>query len=329
MRKYLLFLILIPIITGCGIKPKARGDLNTVIIFADSAVYARCEPALQNALGKIVDTPQPEPVFNLKPVSFDKFSDSTVAATIIMLCSLEDEGPVSQYVQGMFDSTALKGIKDGVFWFFAKENPWYRNQQLIIAAANDAGELAFRLVTGGEEIFGVMNKALMQRSESEMYEAGEKIDLEKEIRSKYGFSVRIQHDYFLVTENADERYIRLRRANPERWMTISWMQADSLSEQMVVDERIRLGKLFGDPSRIEPDYNKLTACDDIVPGGILLRGLYVFEIPTGGGGPFFTYAIRDSAQRKVYFIDGMVFAPGKEKMPFLTQLEVMARTFGN
>jgi hypothetical protein len=46
-----------------------------------------------------------------------------------------------------------------------------------------------------------------------------------------------------------------------------------------------------------------------------------------GGGPFFTIAFKDESRRRVYFLDGSVFAPGREKFPFLQQLEVMARTF--
>ena len=311
---------------GCDLKPGARGNLNEVIVFADPDIYQKCEKSLSAALKIVVDTPQPETIFTLKPVSQDKFADSTIATNIVMLGTLEGEGKFSKYVRDMMDDDTRLGIENGVYWFFAKNDAWYAKQLLLVAVANDAEELASRLQFGGGEIFQVLNRSVLERMSDMLYDQMENTKLSEELRQKYGFSLRVQHDYIIVREEPEQRFIRLRRYNPSRWLTISWTETDSLTADMTAQERTRFSALFADPSIIEPDYNKISTDDRIMPGGCLLRGLWGTEAYVGGG-PFFTFAVYDEESSKAFFIDGAVFNPGDDKLPYLRQLEVMALTF--
>jgi hypothetical protein len=47
----------------------------------------------------------------------------------------------------------------------------------------------------------------------------------------------------------------------------------------------------------------------------------------GMGGPFLNYTFYDESSRRLYMIDGMVFAPGYDKREFLRQMEVISHTF--
>ena len=325
MKNFLLPLILL-LAAGCGLKPGSRGNLNEVIVFADPGVYAKCGNGLSRALEKIVHTPQPEKIFHLKPVSYEKFADSTIAANVILLGTLEGEGPFSQYVRDMLDEDARKGIADGVYWFFAKTNAWYNKQLLLVAVANDAEELASRLNFGADELFEVLNESVLQRMSDVIFSTMENKKLSKELMDKFGFRVRIQHDYHFTREEPEERFIRIRRYNPTRWLTVSWQDADTLTEDMVIRERARISALFADTSRIEPEYNVISEENHIPNGKYLLRGLWSTEAAVGGG-PFFSYGVFDEEMKRAYFLDGAVFNPGDEKLPYLRQLEVLARSF--
>jgi len=297
-----------------------------VIVFADPEVYRICESELALALEKVIDTPQPEKVFHLKPVSYAKFADSTIATNIILLGTLEGEGPFSQFAREMLDENARRGISEGVYWFFAKPNAWYNKQMLLVAIANDAEELASRLQFGADDIYEVLNESVLERTSKVMFSQMENRKLAKEIREKYGFTLRIQHDYFLTRDEPEQRFVRIRRYQPTRWLTVSWQDADTLTKQMLIDERVRISRLFADSSRIEPEYLKLESDNHIANGQFLLRGLWATE-SAAGGGPFFTCGVYDDRQKRAYFIDGAVFNPSDEKLPYLRQLEVMARTF--
>lgn len=47
----------------------------------------------------------------------------------------------------------------------------------------------------------------------------------------------------------------------------------------------------------------------------------------GMGGAFVNYAFYDEPTKRIYLIDGMVFAPGFKKREFLRHMEAIAHTF--
>ena len=313
---------------GCNVKPAARGELDEIYVFADKNIYSACGEYIQKSLGRTINTPQHEPLFNIIHKDFSEFSDYYKNPNILMLCALEDSGQVTEYVRKMLDASTFEGVKNSVYWIFSKENPWYSGQRLVIACANDAGELSSRLDFGSDELFMTFNEAYLNRLKKELYSRLENKELSKKLFENYGFRIRIQHDYYLTTENVEERMIRLRRTFPDRWLSISWSESavDSLTKDIVVEERKRMSKLFADPSLIYTEYNVFEGDFGDIPGSLFMRGLWGTEANIGGG-PFFTYAVRDDSSGIVYFIDGAVFAPEYRKMPFIKQLEVMAGTF--
>ncbi len=307
-------------------KPAADNNLNAIAVFTDDEVYSAAILPLKAALERIIDTPQSETVFTLEHFPWEELQVNTGSANIILLGSLDGGGAVSRFVDDMLDEGARKGVTEGDFWIFTKRDPWRRNQLLCVIIAETPAQVSQKIREGATELFNTMNESVLKRIEASLYSVNENTALEREIREKHGFQLRIQHDYTLVAEDADNRFIRLRRFFPDRWLTISWIKADSVTDSLMIAERKRLGKLFADPVRLYPDYNRFWRAENAYPFDLIMRGLWATEGPTGGG-PFFISAVMSPSENLVYFIDGAVFAPDREKIPLLQQLEVMARTF--
>jgi two-component system response regulator PhoP len=51
----------------------------------------------------------------------------------------------------MLDDATLKGVGESLYWIFRKSDPWFTNQTLVIACANDAAELSLRLESGADD----------------------------------------------------------------------------------------------------------------------------------------------------------------------------------
>lgn len=312
---------------SCEMKRRVKGDLAAAVVFADEEVYKSCQGKLSKALERVIYTPQEETVFRLKPVPFAQFTNYSIEPNIIILGTLDGQGEVSRYAQGMLTAETRKGIEDGLFWFFARKDAWYRGQLLIVVLTNDKAELAARLEFGADDLFRTLQESALARLTESIYAKNERKEVAEALKKDYGIDIRVQHDYTIVRELPEQCFVQIRRFNPSRWLTITWQDADSLTAEMVIRERMRLGGLFADSCKIEPDYNVVTADDRIVPGGLLLRGLWSTAKQNLGGGPFFTLAVLDTASGKAYFLDGAVFNPGEVKLPFLQQLEVMVLTF--
>jgi hypothetical protein len=59
---------------------------------------------------------------------------------------------------------------------------------------------------------------------------------------------------------------------------------------------------------------------------IRVQGLWRFNDFTGGG-PFVSYIFYDEKQKRIYFIDGSIFAPRYEKKKLIIQIDALLHTF--
>ncbi|MBC8204138.1 DUF4837 family protein [bacterium] len=311
---------------SCDYKPKSQGEYSEVFVFADDEVRLASAPLMANLLEIPIDTPQPEQLFYLHWTDFENLNRIVNQRNIILMGTIDGGGEVSEYIRGMLDSKALEGVEQDDYWLFAKKNTWSREQMLIILTAQDQKTLAGKLIENGGDIYRTLRNSVMQRLHDQLYYTAERKEIAEEITNEYGFKLRIPHDFSITIDSPEERILRLRRCMPDRWLTIFWIDTDSLTEELLLNERIRAGKRFLDPVYIYPELNRFYPNDEIVPGGMILRGMWATESSIGGG-PFFTYAAHDSLSERIYFIDGAVFAPDREKVPLLLQLEVMAQTF--
>jgi hypothetical protein len=152
----------------------------------------------------------------------------------------------------------------------------------------------------------------------------------------HDFTVNVQHDYFIAQDTLN--FVRLRRVLSDTWrdmfiyyienanpnlITEDWILAtrDSLTEKLV--------RGSWDSSYVEIDRRR-----PITSENINFLGRYGFETRAlwhmtkdAMGGPVLNYTFYDEKQRRIYMIDGMVFAPNFDKREFLRQVEVVAYTF--
>ncbi|MFQ5799653.1 MAG: DUF4837 family protein, partial [Bacteroidota bacterium] len=57
-----------------------------------------------------------------------------------------------------------------------------------------------------------------------------------------------------------------------------------------------------------------------------MRGLWRFSDQSGGG-PFVNYTFYDEPSRRIYAIDGSIFAPRYEKKELILQVDALTHTF--
>ncbi|MGH7595519.1 MAG: DUF4837 family protein [bacterium] len=122
----------------------------------------------------------------------------------------------------------------------------------------------------------------------------------------------------------------LRRAWPERWLFVSWQNLDDpsrITRDWIIAWRNRLGERFYENDRIVINTDLIAREVDFAGRWALeLQGLWENERKAAGG-PFKSWAFYDGQTRQAFLIDIAVFNPGKEKIRFLRQLEIIVRTF--
>lgn len=317
--------------SGCLKKPQASGGDTQLYVVADSLNWIELQPALQSAFQKVIETPQPEKVFELVWVPPRKFNEFATRKYMALLGLLESEGEISGKVAGMLSAEVKKHVEDGSAFYFPKENAWAQNQLLVVLAGTTAEELAQKLQENKNKLYHLFLDRLLAETEKQMFSQLEQKELSQTLLEKYGWMVRVQHDYVLNVERPDENFVMLRRSLPgrERWLFVHWVDdADPnvISESWALEKRNKLTRKFYQGDFVDEQYLHSEEVDFLGRPALMLYGLWRNDTNFVGG-PFRTYVFYDEDSQRIYMIDLAVYYPAGKKEPFLRQLDIMAHTF--
>ncbi len=316
-------------INACQKQQLAVGDETEVFVVADSLLFKAIAPELKSALERTLLTPQPEKVFTIKYSEPGSLGNAAIRHYIIMAGTLDGKDQTSQQVRGMLNETLLKQVQAEKSFVFRKQNPWAKNQLLLVLVAKDQQTLKQQISENEDYLFEIMQKDSFDKTAAEMFAQLEQKKLEDKLLQKYGWTLRIQHDYIVYREDEKNNFVMLRRTSPERWLFVYWVdnaRPDMITREWVFTTRNKIGHKY---------YENDTVVDSLWQvHETRLDGRWVLEVQglwenkeKVGGGPFKSFAFYDEPSKRAYLIDIAVFAPGMRKEPFLRQLEVMARSF--
>lgn len=320
-------------IAGCFGKPESAGPMTALYVVADADIRDALEGPLRDTFERVIITPQVEKVFKLIWVAPDKFNEVATKRNLALVGTLDADGEISQKVAAMLAPQVRSRVEEGSAFVFPKEDPWARNQILLVLAGTSVEELAKKLTQNKDYLYALLEKRLLDETAVQMYEQFEQKELSEEILSKYGWTLRVQHDYFPNIEREDSQFYMLRRSLPgrERWLFVHWIEdADPavLDSAWVLNTRDKIGMKFYKSDKInrDPRYLKIAEVTFANRRAIMMEGLWENDLEAAGG-PFRNYTFYDEASGRIYMIDIAVFFPGGRKEPFLRQLDVMAHTF--
>jgi hypothetical protein len=208
-------------------------------------------------------------------------------------------------------------------------NQWAKDQLMVILVANDIVTLQDKIENNSDFIYGIFDSDFQSRLIEDMFERGEQKDLENRFMTTYGWEIRLQRDYHLVQEFPNEGFLWFRRMYPERWIYVRWItggDTTQLTPEWVVGERNRIGAKYYGGDRVEEAYFFSYRSNFLGRDAQITSGLWGNDLKVAGG-PFKNYTFYDPLSHRLYMIDVAVWAPGRDKVPFLRRLDVTAHTF--
>jgi hypothetical protein len=317
------------LIIGCLRKPTSVGGETDIYVIADSSDWRILEPTLKEVFEREIQTPQTEKVFELLWAPPQKLNEVATKKNLILTGALEPGGEVIPKI-GLSDEVKQR-VVEGTAFVFPKRDQWANEQLMVVLVSNTLEQLREKILENRKFLYELFEKKLRDDTVAAMFREHEQLELEKELLDKYGWTLRIQHDYVINVERPQDRFLMLRRSLPgrERWLFVHWIdKGDSsmLSEKWAMNTRDRLTMKFYQNDKINEQYTHSREVDFLNRKAILLEGLWENDEKVIGG-PFRSYSFYDARSRRIYMIDLAVFYPGGEKEPFLRQLDIMAQTF--
>jgi hypothetical protein len=323
-------------------RPIASGTEGTITVVTDSATWAGpVGDAIRAELGRDVETyPVPEPEFDFDQVDLtsNDFFERVIKKRKYLLFAgaLDGESTVSQFIRGGLDSATTVSLLEGGSGIFQHPDAWYRRQIVVYATAPSPEALVDQIHENGDNLRFVFNRATRERLTERMFKRMRQRDIEEDIAKKHDFAISVQHDYFVAQDTLN--FVRLRRVLSDTWreVFVTYIEDGNpslISPDWIVATRDSLTELYVrgtfDDSYVEVDQRRpltIENTDFLGRYAYEMRGLWRM---TGDamGGPLLNYTFYDEDQRRIYMIDGMVFAPTFDKREFLRQIEAIAYTF--
>jgi len=331
-------LLLIAALSGCGDR-KDSSLFSAVGSYGDIAVLAS-RPGLYEAAGPFFDRFNPEVTFVLKREdTYDiqhfeqkNWKDARNYRNLIYLVRSGDGGPVEKEAKRLLGDEAFDRLSKGLGGVVTLTDPYFRNQQAIIAVSSNRQVLLRTLNQQAEALADTLRDGIHRRLRRDHLREGVHTASIAHLWSRHGFWLEIPQSF---KENQTEpegfpgiEWIRTNGAT--RGLTLSWSEVD-------------------DAERTLRDHNALAAMRDamgqalhreeLIPesfewGEEMLGGLPALRL-TGAwkshevsvGGAFWCYFVSDPGHRRIMCIDLLVYGPDREKMDDFRRLRAIAETF--
>ncbi len=324
---------------GCSYKHEAVGNDDQIIVVADSSNYQELEGTLLMVLSKTIYTPQAENLFRLKRINIEKLPQFKQWKNILIISPLNTNTPTTKYMKSILDSNVLSLVKSGKEFAFVKKDLWALHQMVLIVAAPTVNDLKKDLLQDNENILYYFKKASDERLKARMFRPKyENKAIADSLLKKHDWTMYVQADFKVAIDSSKENFVWLRRAmntDMERWIFVKWWNNASpamLSKDSVEALRNRItAKFYVTPdssAHVEIADNYLVKKDVNFNGrfAIMTQGLWRMNDKSMGG-PFVNYLFYDKAQKRLYMLDGSIYAPKYYKKEIIQQVDVMLHTF--
>ena len=356
--------LLVLMISGCegDYRPRAVGPEGEVTVVMDSTSWqGEVGDAFRSNVAPYVNTlPVPERLFSLRQVdltsqaAYERIQDQK---NIVFVAPLSDTTTEANFMRDRLTEEVRTAVENGQALVVPRPNLWRKSQRVFYVTAADARQLVTALETQSEQIRESFKEITLDRMQREMFETERQYELEDSLMTTHGFAVNVQHDYQIAAQDLEgpERTIWLARVlvDTRRDFIVHYVEDASpglITPKWIVNTRDSLTRKYIRGStagfaRIDTRRELDTEERDFLgrygyqtdglwhlvadPDSVDLDGDYAEDeyVEMGGGGPFVNYTFYDQASGRVYMIDGSVFAPTFDKLQFLRQIKVIARTF--
>lgn len=333
--KFILFIVITAsFFMSCESRTTAFGGLNDIIVVADSTEKVAISDTLVKYFFPGRKMPVYESSFRSHFIFIDELPNFKLRKNLLIIGTLDGKNLMSKYLLKILPGSFVSDIRNSKANFTWQNDLYAYSQNVLIFASSNPKTLIEDIIFRGPAVADLLRKKYREQLKISMFDMAEQKDLEDYFLNVYGFSVRIQHDYFIAIEDQDGGFFWLRRLDQLKEisrdlyikyydnadsivLTQDWLSARrkeiafkyfKRNEEIVVNETIQKETYVGAYSAMKMEGTWRTI--DLMIGGPL--SLYSFYVPE---------------QNRLFVIEASVTAVGRRKTEYLNQLETMAESF--
>lgn len=264
-------------------------------------------------------TPQPEPEFLIRYEPLNRLDTVAVLHFVFIVGTVKDE-PIRQLLDHR-----LPEIEKDTFSLLAIPQPWAKNQKVLVFVTKDESLLVPGLTKYSARIRYTFQQWVLEQINRLTYQKGYNKRLKEKTLKKYNFAFDLPPGFKMVDQYEFDKFIYFVTHNPDRSIFCYYEAGmKPLTKDNLLSFRDSLTAQF-----YEADFvvKELSIADTVRFWEVLalkIKGVWQNEKLVAGG-PFVSYCF--NYQNRFYYLDGMVFNPGKHKLDNLNQIDVILQTF--
>jgi hypothetical protein len=336
----ILTALLLPGVMSCGIdnKTDAMGDNDFITIIADSSDYDLLSDVIENAFGQPFFTPQPETWFRWERYDLAEMMAHRRDRNILILAPLDAQNRMGDYMRAALDSSVQNLVRNGEEHVFVKQDLWYKGQTVVHLTGRSMQQLRDYMASNAQQLEYYFKQAWDEREIARLRNLPRENTIEEKLLDEHGFSFTIIESWFVAKDSSGINTVLLRRQSPrqtERWLMVHWLDTANtalLSNDFAYTTRNRLTEIlyrtYDDSTFVIIDSVHNLQFDEVNfqdRFAIRMKGLWRMS-DFSMGGPFVSYLFYNEEQKRIYFIEGSIFAPRYEKKKLIQDLDIMIKS---
>ncbi|MGL1887200.1 MAG: DUF4837 family protein [Reichenbachiella sp.] len=317
--------------------PKSAGAPNAIMVVMDTSKWNhKIGDALREVFSEYVEgLPREEPYFKIRNVNPYKFNSIIKrSSNVVMLYTLDDRSRQGWQMRKFFTDESLKKIAgDSSLFMLPQKNVYAKGQEVLHLFGQTEDQLIAKLRANKDRIRNHFIKIENDRISKSVLRVREKT-IEKKLATDYDFTIKVPYGYDISKALKDFVWIRQLDPQIEKNIFIHFKPFDS---EEVFDDVLAYRESITDVYMrdIEKPDIYMTLQDTMaVIREVNYNGLYAKQTrglwklsDISGGGPFVSYVFVDEKQKRVYYLEGYVYAPSKDKRALMQEMEVILSTF--
>jgi hypothetical protein len=346
--------------SGCSRPPRnAIGDPQEIEVIADDQTWEYYGEALATVFERRVNLPREELVFEVRRRELASWEFFRRYKNVVLCASLEDGTPAAARINDLLTPEARQTVRARTEGVAIENRDLFVPGQLftIITAPTREGLLAY-LSTSSGTLFQSYSDHYSEQLKELIYRERERYALEDSLFDRFQFLVRVPYEYRLDDSRAEEGFVRMIKYIPQRFFFAWWAPQDELVDRglewtsriedlgalidsdqeppadlinslgvSAMDLRDAIGREFYDGDEVGRARTTATIVKVGDRWALRLYGVWA-NMRTVVGGPLVSYCFLDPATRRLWWLDGAVFAPELQKKEiYLRQMDVMLSTF--
>jgi hypothetical protein len=243
---------------------------------------------------------------------------------------LDASNAVGGRIAHLLGEAGVDRVLAGEATILKKENVPLPGQLTLVITASTNDALREVLRARGGEIAEIIDASCRERLRRSLLQR-RRAALSEELRRRWGFFLEIPTVYTLYNESEVPPGVELHRESPPRVLGVFWKEWDHAPSLYRTDELFDLRADYVrrqyDGDRMERDRARYAYVRLGEYTAVRMSGYWYNDTYSMAGGYFETFFVWDPAAKLLWAVDGLIYAPGREKTSLVRELHALAETF--